>query len=251
MALKSVKAIINNETYYLTRSGNEEYSLLFNAPEYASNYDVSIVITDDDGNETIISSRDEKYKDILTLHVEPSEFDLYERMFNMISPIYKNSKITMSLFNALASILSIDYDFIKSDFISQIFPQTATWGLDMWEDEYGIVTDKSKTYEERRTYLMSVLYNTNPMTPYHIKKTVSGLTNLPCTVIENIEPNTFLVTIEGYCRNIQAVRNELNKKTPAHLNYILRMAEIEELYSETSSGFAVSECEYYKLEVSN
>lgn len=251
MAVKSVKAIINNETYYLTKSGNEEYSLLFNAPEYPSDYDMYIVITDDDGNETIISSRDEKYKDILTLHVESSEFDLYERMFKMVSPIYDNSNIAISVFKALGNVLSKEVNFVKGDFIAQIYPQTATWGLRYWEDEYGIITDESKSYEERRTYLMSVMYSNHPMSPYYIKKIVTGITNLPCKVTENVEPNTFLVSIEGYYRNIQAVRNELNKKTPAHLNYILRMAEIEELYSETSSGFAVSECEYYKLEVSN
>ena len=49
----------------------------------------------------------------------------------------------------------------------------------------------------------------------------------------------------------KAVTDELNKKAPAHLNYIVRMADIAELYSDTLSGFAVSECERYELEVNN
>ena len=264
MSISKVTADINGDSYNLNKSESEsdDYNVSINAPSSIGNYRISINATDDAGNVTTVSSDDEKYRDMLTLKVNygPDSVDLKDyiltnelgkRMFNMVSPIYENSKIALYLFNAIGTVMSQDINFVKGDFISQIFPQTATWGLRYWEDAYGIITDVSKTYEERRTYLMSVMYNKNPATPYHLEKIVTGITNLKCKVTENIEPNTFLVSIMGYYKNVQEIKDELNKKAPAHLNYIVRMADIAELYSDTLSGFAVSECERYELEVNN
>ena len=98
---------------------------------------------------------------------------------------------------------------------------------------------------------MSVMHKKIPMTPARIKQIVTGITNLPCEVIENYEPNTLLITLRGYYPGISKVEAELDRKLPAHLNYIIRMAEMTGIEVATATGVALTEYERYELEVLN
>ena len=176
---------------------------------------------------------------------------LGDRMLNMVAPVYDRSAIALYIFQAFGIVLSKEVDFIAEDFINQMFPQTATWGLKYWEDEYGIVPDESKTLDQRRTYLMSVMYKKYPMTPKRIEQMVEGLTGFKCEVIENVEPNTILVTIRGYVNNLLPVRTNLDKKTPAHLNYIVKMAELTAIEVNTAVAMTGATYKRYEVEVLN
>ena len=44
-------------------------------------------------------------------------------------------------------------NYIIDDMAKQFAIPTATWGLDLWEFEYGIITDYNKSYEQRREIL--------------------------------------------------------------------------------------------------
>lgn len=176
--------------------------------------------------------------------------DLGDTMLRTVAPIYDKSKAALYLFQALSTVLQKETDFVAIDFINQIFPQTTTWGIKMWEDEYGIVPDSSKTIEQRRTYLMSVMYKKRPMTPKRLKQIVKGVTGFDADIIENVDDNTFLVIIRGYVWNLNPVKAELNAKAPAHLNYIIRMSELVENETSTATGCAVTQFERYELEVS-
>ena len=174
---------------------------------------------------------------------------LGNRMLNMVAPIYDNSKVVLHLFQALGIVLEKQTDFVANDFIAQMFPQTATWGLDYWEDEFGIVTDVSKTIEQRRAYLMSVMYKKRPMTPKRLEQIVKGVTGLECEIKENVAQNTFLVIIRGYLKDTSNVCKELDKKAPAHLNYTMKMCELIEMGVNATTGAFVSDFERYELEV--
>lgn len=175
--------------------------------------------------------------------------ELGKRMYNMVSPIYENSKIALYLYNALGTVMSKDIDFVKGDFIAQIFPQTATWGLRYWEDEYGIITDESKSIQQRRQNLMNVLYSNKPITPYRIKQIVYSITGLDSDVEENTAPNTITISIYGYVPNITELITVFNKKIPAHINYIVEMAEQEFIDVKSYSGIGVHEFETINVEV--
>lgn len=177
--------------------------------------------------------------------------ELGNRMLDMVSNIYDNSKVALNIYQAYGVVLSKQHDFILKDFIAQMFPQTATWGLRYWEEEFGIITDASKTIEERRRYLMSVMFKKIPMTPYRIKQIVTGITNIPCEVIENVAPNTMEIILRGYYQLSSVVKAELDKKLPAHLNYIFKMAELTGIEVATASAFTVTEFERYEVEVLN
>lgn len=176
--------------------------------------------------------------------------DLGDTMLRSVAPIYDKSKAALYLFQALGTVLQKETDFVAEDFIKQLFPQTTTWGITAWEDEYGIVHDTSKTIEQRRTYLMSVMYKKRPMTPKRLKQIVKGVTGFDADIIENVDDNTFLVIIRGYVWNLNPVIAELNEKAPAHLNYIIRMSElVDDVQATTYTGCAVTQFERFDLEV--
>ena len=175
---------------------------------------------------------------------------LGDTMLRMVAPIYDKSKAALYLFQSLGIVLQKETDFVAIDFIKQMFPQTTTWGITAWEDEYGIVHDTSKTIEQRRTYLMSVMYKKRPMTPKRLKQIVEGVTGYGSEIVENVADNTIIVIVYGYVWNLKQLTDELDRKIPAHLNYILRMSDIEETgVTTTAIGFAMTEFEHYEIDV--
>ena len=70
---------------------------------------------------------------------------------------YVSSTIMKAIQDAYAEELGQVYYFLN-DFLKQFLtPETATWGLAFWEQELGLKTDISKSYEERREIIMSRL----------------------------------------------------------------------------------------------
>lgn len=151
--------------------------------------------------------------------------ELGSRMLDMVAPIYDRSKVALYLFQAIGIVLQKETDFVWDDFVKQLYPQTATWGLDYWEEEYGIVTDLSKTIEQRRAAFMNIRFEHYSMTPKRIEEIVKGMTGFEVDVFENVAPNTFQIIIRGYVNNIAPVYEAIDKKTPAHLIYNLRMGD--------------------------
>ena len=150
--------------------------------------------------------------------------ELGNHMLNSVVQQYDNSAFTLHLFQAFGTVLSKEVDFIEEDFIKQIFPQTATWGLKYWEEAYGIIPDESKSLEQRREHFMGLKFNRPPMTPKRIANMVSTFTGFECEV-EELGTNTFKVIMYGYPKNINSVKNLLNEKTPAHLFYEIKGIE--------------------------
>lgn len=152
--------------------------------------------------------------------------ELGNQMLDMVAPIYDDSEITLHLFEAFGEKWEPITDFVINDFIAQIFPQTATWGLDYWEEQYGIPIDHSKTIEERRAYFMSLKFNRPPMIPKRVESIVTSLTGLKCTVDDTVAPNTFSVTTYGgYPKDLKGLCDVLDSKTPAHLIYTIKGIE--------------------------
>ena len=260
MAVSKVTADLNGDSHKLPNTGTDKYSGDIVAPSEANDYSITIHAVDDAGNITTIDSNDARFGDLLKLkvNIDPDSLDLRQRiltnelgdiMLDMVAPIYDNSKLTLYVFQSIGTVVSQDSDFINGDFIDQMFPQTATWGLVAWEDEFGITPDASKTVEQRRQYLMSVMFKHWPMTPYRISQLVEGITGYKCEIIENYKPNTMLISIRGYYTNVKIIRAELDKKLPAHMNYILVTAEKTDISADRSSAFSVSVKENFKMEV--
>ena len=266
MSVRKVTAQVNDKTYDLEQEyGTDNYKVTIQAPEEATDYNIKITAIDDLGNYTILDRNSPMFGQLLALYVRDKDYniekdlrpsiltsELGNLMLDSVAPVYDRSKVTLYLFQALGTVLEKETDFVRNDLILQMFPQTATWGLKYWEDEYGVVTDLSKTLEERRAYFMStVFFSKPPMTPKRLEDNIKSLTGFDCKITERIAPNTFEVRIRGYVKDLTTVRKELDAKAPAHLIYTIFMAELIEVETKTFTAFTVSEFEHYELEVSN
>lgn len=262
MSIKNVTANVNGSSYGLTQTADENYNANIDAPKSAKTYDISITATDSAGNTTTIDSTDERFGELLKLKVKQSieksdlrqillTSELGNIMLDTVAPIYDKSALTLYTFESFGETLSECTEFIDGDFIAQMFPQTATWGLRLWEDEFGIETDVSKNIEQRRKYLMGAMYKHTPITPKRVKDIVYSVSGLGSDVVENTSPNTVTISIYGYVSNMQQLKNELDAKLPAHINYLISTADQENISSETYSGFGIHELEKVKVEVMN
>lgn len=174
--------------------------------------------------------------------------ELGDLMIDSVAPIYDKSSLTLYIFQAFGIVLSKEFDFIP-DLINQMFPQTVTWGISLWEKEYGIIPDVSKTIEQRRQYLLGVMYKKTPMTPYRIKQLVYSITGQENNVLEGESPNTVTIDIYGYVPNLTELKSVLDKRLPAHLTYEISMAEVEKIETTSYSGIGVHEFETINVEV--
>jgi len=172
--------------------------------------------------------------------------ELGNQMLDTVAPIYNNSKVTLYLFQAMGitleqitNFMSLDFEH-EDNFISQIFIQTATWGLKYWEDEYGVTPDPSWDYEQRRQNLLTKIQYTAPITPRKIADRISSLTGIPATVDEVDGTNALEVILHELKLDHLDVYKTVDRITPAHLIYTIRTEE-EENSALTS---------YYKIMVS-
>ena len=115
------------------------------------------------------------------------------------------------------------YDAVV-DFLAQLNVDTATWGLDLWEFEYGIQTDASKSLDARRTALKAKMRGAATTTAEQIRRIVNAYTgNDSCEVTEY--PRKYLVGV-SYTLDldkqdrVEDCRKSLREALPAHLGLV-------------------------------
>ena len=106
------------------------------------------------------------------------------------------------------------------DFAKQFHPQTATWGLNVWEEEFGLATDTNADLELRRARVMAKLLGSSPMTVENTNKLVNLFTNDGKAYIEELpEDGVIKVVIPSEVANTDEMRKSLDEMLPAHLDY--------------------------------
>lgn len=108
------------------------------------------------------------------------------------------------------------------DLFDQAFIVSATWGLVLWEQMYGVTTNMSLSYEQRQEILMAKLRGQSTTTKQMIEDTAAAFSGGEVQVIEDNPHHHFVVRfvgVKGIPRNMQAFINMLNDIKPAHLSY--------------------------------
>lgn len=108
------------------------------------------------------------------------------------------------------------------DLLDQCFISTATWGLIRWENVYGVTTNLSLSYEQRREILMAKLRGQGTTTRKMIEETAAAFSGGEVKVIEDNPNSLFIIQfvgIKGIPRNMQAFITMLEDIKPAHLTY--------------------------------
>lgn len=106
------------------------------------------------------------------------------------------------------------------DFAKQFHPQTATWGLNVWEEELGLPTDLSIDLELRRAKVMAKLLGASPMTVANTNKLVNLFTNDGSAYVDELpEPGIVKIILPSKTVHLDELRSSLDEMLPAHLAY--------------------------------
>jgi len=107
-----------------------------------------------------------------------------------------------------------------TDVLSQYFVDTATWGLDRWEQLFQITTDELKTYEERRGVIRSRIRRYGTSTATMIKNVAESYLNGEVQLTEQNSTynlNVKFVGKRGIPTNLEDIKSAIRAVTPAHL----------------------------------
>ncbi len=145
-----------------------------------------------------------------------------QHMIDRVSPIYDDSYVALWMFQAIG----LEYDklwYIARTLPDQLFPETATWAIELWEQRYGIAPQESWTLEERRKRIIAARSIPKPFTPAILERYIYNLTGRAAVVDEHTGPYSFHVTIvsqEGELPlNLNEVERWIKSHKPSHMSY--------------------------------
>jgi len=114
--------------------------------------------------------------------------------------------------------------------LAQFFIDTATWGLNLWDEFLGLKTE-AYPLEERRRLLKSKLTMQPPVTRERLKKLLEGVAD-SADVIEHHEEYSFDVVLLVKTKlktTFEKILEQIEDNKPAHLSYQLILGFLHEL----------------------
>ena len=149
-----------------------------------------------------------------------------------ITPVYHQAKTALWLMEAMGMQGDL---FVKwgKETAEQILPQTATWALDYWEEEYGLPVHPNISIERRRQKILLAVRTRAPMNPKRLEQILMLLYSLKkVSVLERTAKNTFSVELYGEIleEQWQNIYQTIEKYKPAHLIAETVLSEIEYPY---------------------
>ena len=136
-----------------------------------------------------------------------------------ITPVYHKAKTALWIMEAMGVQGDL---FVKwvNETVEQILPQTATWALDYWEEEYGLPVHPNISMEQRRQKILLAVRTRAPMNPKRLEQILMFLYSLKkVSVLERTAKNTFAVQLyEQFLeQQWQVIFQTIEKYKPAHL----------------------------------
>lgn len=145
-----------------------------------------------------------------------------ENLIDMLPQRLKKSVEICDIQNALNKFIELTEEK-RNEIILQLNLESATWGLSLWEKQYGIPVDISKDYEFRRSRIKSKMRGTGTTTVELIKNISESFVNGEVEVIEHNEEYYFevkMVSVKGIPPNMQDLKDAIEEAKPAHLGVI-------------------------------
>ena len=106
-------------------------------------------------------------------------------------------------FEAANDADSKEHDTIRvnlQDVLDQLYVNTATWGLDRWEELVGLPTDKNKDIVRRRAAVLNKLQPASSVTEKFLKEIVNTyIANRSCSVKSIPEDYSVEIEYDGGC----------------------------------------------------
>ncbi|WP_142976010.1 YmfQ family protein [Clostridium botulinum] len=143
-----------------------------------------------------------------------------KEMIKQITPMYQDSKIEKAIYQAIGNEFD-NAEYLINELLLQLFPQTATWGLVLWEQRVGLNTNLSETLEQRRRKVITKLQTRYPITPLAMANILKSYTGADINIVENVSPYTFKIKLtgkEGFPSSLNNLYKKGKKIKPSHLS---------------------------------
>lgn len=116
--------------------------------------------------------------------------------------------------------------------LRQLFPSTASgWGLDIWEEAYGIPTDRTMSEQRRRDRVIAKVRGAGVTTKALIQAIAQSYSQCPAEVIEESALYRFMIWYVGTIEepeNVADLIASVNEIKPAHLDWLLGFRQTTE-----------------------
>lgn len=139
-----------------------------------------------------------------------------QQMIDFIAPVYGESFTALWLLEVIGRVLDNAASYGES-LEQQTVPQTVSWAIAYWEQEFGIFPDPFETLEERRNNILTKLGAAPPANPYMLAALAESIAGVPCKIIENVSKNTFILEMYGLSPSRIRAKNAVWQAKPAHL----------------------------------
>lgn len=151
-----------------------------------------------------------------------------QEIVNQLAPIYGEARVALWIFQAIG----IELDDMREwtlETQQQVVPQTATWSLDYWEDEYAIPRDPTLSTEGRRERIVTYKQTRAPMNPYRLERVASSAAGgAKCRVEERTGAGSvFTLYVNGFPgKGVEdKVRAAVDRAKQARLSYLIKYEE--------------------------
>ena len=171
--------------------------------------------------------------------------------YDVTSAFYDKSYVGLWLFEVIGRALD-DLNAWTEETKEQIFPQTATWGLDYLEQEYSIAPDPTLSIQERREQILERMSRKIPITPYRIETVVQKTTGFSATVIEHVADYAFQIYVYlkgSYNVDFDALKKKIDRIKPSHLSYEIRTVAETNAELQYKILAVAQSCSRYEIEV--
>lgn len=159
---------------------------------------------------------------------------IYDRVAALLSYVpeyYKESKIYTSQSNVKGQEFNLLRQVID-DVLDQMYVETATWGLRLWEKYCGIPTNLADSLETRRARIIAKLSRCSPLTPYELKRLLSDYTNAQVDIKQYYSEYKFETIFkikEQFGEKLKGIMDEIEEVKPAHLEYAITLDYLTDL----------------------
>ena len=137
---------------------------------------------------------------------------------------YDRSYLALWLFE----VMGREWDEMRAwseELKKEIFVQTCTWSIDIWEWVYGFEPDETMTLEERRQRILNRVRGVRPINPEVLRLGVEELAKADTEVHDFVGPYRFEVIIHPKNSPIpfDKILKYLRDTKPSHLSYDFRI----------------------------
>ena len=163
-----------------------------------------------------------------------------ERMLGRVSPIYDNSYVGLWMFEAIGREYDQLWEIVNS-FPDQLFPESATWSIELWERRYGIVPIEGQSLETRRQRVLAMRSTPKPLNPFQVESYIRIMYERDCEVVDNVGSYTFGVYIIATDTpkelNVRDITAYLDRHKPSHMSYELAFEAATTITVSIETGF--------------